>query len=384
MFARNLFVFLLSFGLLAACGQVPFSVAVSSPLPEPTVTATLPAPTPYAMPLVLRVWVPPRFDPATNPLLQARLDAFIADHVGLKIEVRARDEASLLETLDLTFIAAPAVLPDLIALPGVDLESAATLGLIQPLDADIFDDTTWHPSARALGLVNDMVYGLPFALDVLVLASPVQEPNITWQDVLEDGPLAYNANDAYFPLSLYLSAGGTLNDGQDSPNLDEAVLARVLSLFAQGGMLPLESDESVRSSLDQGNGAAIGWASNFAGNQGGDVHLGAIPGLEDGHVTLVTSWSWSIASHDVERQKLARELAIWLTDGGFLRAWGDATGFLPPTMDTRWEPLLASSRPLPSAELLAVILPVLRDAVASVLDGVPPDAAAHSAVEHLK
>lgn len=380
----TLFVLFLSFGLLTACGHVSPPAATSSPLPEQTVIGTLPAPTPYTAPLVLRLWVPPRFDPAIHPLLQARLDAFTANHVGLRIEVRVKDEASLLETLNLTFAAAPAVLPDLIALPRTDLQSAATLGLIQPLETSILDDIAWDPSARVLGRAGDFVYGLPFALDVLVLTSHMQDLNLNWQDAMEVGPLAYNANDVYFPLSMYLSAGGALIDGQGQPALDEVVLTRVLSLFAQGRILPLESDKLVRSSLDQGNGIAVGWISDFASGQEWDIRFEAIPGLGEEPVTLITSWNWSIAGHEIERQRLAHELAVWLVDSGFLSDWVETTGFLPPYTDPRWEPLLVSSRPVPSVELLTVIAPVLRDAVESVLDGVPPDSAAHSAVERLK
>jgi ABC-type glycerol-3-phosphate transport system substrate-binding protein len=98
MSARTLLASLLTLSLLAACGRVPLT-ATPSPLPEPTATSTSPAPTPYAAPLVLRVWVTPRFDPASDSLLQARLDAFAAAHAELKIEVRVKDEASLLESL---------------------------------------------------------------------------------------------------------------------------------------------------------------------------------------------------------------------------------------------------------------------------------------------
>jgi ABC-type glycerol-3-phosphate transport system substrate-binding protein len=381
MCARRLLASFLTLGLLAACGRVDLP-ATSSPPPVSTATATLSAPTPHTAPLVLRVWVTPRFDPASDPLLQARLDAFTAAHAGLKIEVRVKDEASLLTTLNLTFSAAPAALPDLIALPRADLESAAALGLIQPLDAAALDDAAWHPSARVLGRVSDSVYGLPFALDALALAASAPGPILTWQDAADAGSLAFNVNDAYFPLALYLSAGGALTDAEGHPALDEAVLTRVLLLFAQGDVSPLESDAEVWLSL--GDGSAVGWASGILSGEPAEVRVEPLPGLGGPPATLVTSWSWSVASADIERQQLALELAEWLTGEEFLGEWIQRIGFLPPYVDARWKSLLDPARPVPPAELVEVVAPVLREAVLSVLDGVLPEAAARVAVERLK
>jgi ABC-type glycerol-3-phosphate transport system substrate-binding protein len=330
--------------------------------------------------------VTPRFDPASDSLLQARLDAFVANHAGLKIEVRVKDESNLLETLELTAFAAPAASPDLISLPRAELEAAAAQGLIQPLDASLLGDAGWHPLARSLGHVNDAVYGLPFALDALALASSTETPLTTWQEVSDAGALAFNANDAFFPLALYLSAGGELTDAEGDLTLDEAVLVRVLALFAQEQASPLESDEEVRLSLGQAGGSAVGWASGLSSGGPPEVKLEALPGLESPPATLVTSWGWSVASAEVERQQLAIELAEWLTAEDFLGEWTPSLGFLPPrdAQRARWKPLLDPARPVPPAEWVSLIAPILREAVASVLAGVPPEVAAQAAVERLK
>lgn len=380
---RLLLASFLTLVLLAACGRVPLA-ATPSPLPESTATSTSPAPTQHLAPFVLRVWVTPRFDPASDELLQTRLDAFVAAHEGLQIEVRVKDEASLLESLRLTAFAAPAASPDLIALSRADLETAAAQGLVQPLDASVLDDETWHPLARSLGHVQDGVYGLPFALDALVLTSSMPVPLATWQDVSEAGVLAFNMNDASFPLALYLSAGGELTDAEGNLTLNESALTRVLTLFAQGQVLPLGSDAEAASSLGQGSAVAVSWAENFLNGEQPEGQLDALPGLEGPPATLVTSWSWSVASADVERQKLAVELAEWLTAEEFLGEWTPSLGLLPPRVDARWKPLLDSARPVPPAGLTDVIAPILREAVASVLAGVSPEVAARVALEKLK
>ena len=112
--------------------------------------------------------------------------------------------------------------------------------------------------------------------------------------------------------------------------------------------------------------------------------MDALPGLDDPPATLVTSWNWSVASADVEHQKLAIELAEWLTSEEFLSEWTLSLGLLPPRMDARWMSLLDPARPVPPAELTDVIAPILREAVLSVLNGVPPEVAAHTAVESLE
>lgn len=383
MISRLLLASLLTLSLLAACGRVPLA-ATPSPLPEPTATATSPAQTPHAAPLVLRVWVTPRFDPASDPLLQARLEAFAATHAGLKIEVRVKDESSLLESLRLTAFAAPAASPDLVALPRAGLEAAAAQGLIQPLDASLLGDAGWHALARSLGYVRDSVYGLPFALDALVLASSADAPLITWQEVSDAGALAFNVNDASFPLALYLSAGGELTDAEGKLTLNEAVLTRTLTLFAQGQVSPLESDAEVASALGQGSPVAVGWANGFLNSEQPEGQLDALPGLEGTPATLVTSWGWSVASADAERQQLALELAEWLTAEEFLGEWTPSLGFLPPRVDVRWKPLLDPARLVPPAALVEMAAPILREAVASVVAGVPPEAAARTALEKLK
>lgn len=385
MSARTLLAFLLTLSLLAACGRVPVP-ATPSPLPEPTATATSSAPTQHLAPFVLRVWVTPRFNPASDALLQARLDAFVAAHDGLQIEVRVKDEASLLESLRLTAFAAPAASPDLIALSRADLEAAAAQGLVQPLDASLLDDADWHLLARTLSRVHDGVYGLPFALDALALASSVPETLMNWQAVSDAGLLAFNVNDASFPLALYLSAGGELVDADGNLTLNESVLTRVLTLFAQGQFLPLESDADVASVLGQGSAVAVGWTEGFLNSEQPEGQLEALPGLEGTPATLVTSWGWSVASADAERQKLAIELAKWLTAEEFLGEWTLSLGLLPPraVQRVRWKHLLDPARPAPPAELMNLAAPIFQEAVWSVLSGVPPEVAARAAVENLK
>ena len=114
--------------------------------------------------------------------------------------------------------------------------------------------------------------------------------------------------------------------------------------------------------------------------------MAALPGLGGPPATLVTSWKWSVASADAEHQKLAVELAEWLTADEFLGEWTLSLGLLPPRVAqrVRWKPLLDPARAIPPAELVNLIAPILREAVASVLNGTLPETAARAALEKLK
>ena len=380
---RNLLLCFLIFISLTSCGVVPPTDS-PTPTPAPTASATAAAPTQNVAPRSLRIWVTPRFDPATNALLQARLDVFAQKHTGLKIEVRVKEEASLVESLQLTEFAAPAAAPDLIALSRADLESAVAQGLIQPMDAVLFEQGNWHPLARSLGQVKGTVYGLPFALDALALATTSGEVLADWGAIANAGTLTFNVNDASIPLALYLAAGGTLADAEGRLTLDETALKRALTLFSGGNYLAVETDAEVAAAVVEGGFVAVGWSSNFLTGGQSNIRLDALPGLDGPSATLVTGWCWSITSTELERRELALELAEWLTAEGFLGEWTPSLGYLTPHQDPRWKPLLDPALALQTAALADAVSPILRDAVLAVLHGTSPEDAAREAVGKLK
>ncbi len=393
MKARILLASILTISLLAACGRVSLLPSATPPPSLPTATTLLPTSTstPHLPPSVLHIWLPPRFNPAHNPLLQARLDAFSQVHSGLQIDVRIKEEtgpASAFESLTLAYAAAPAALPDLVALSRTDLVQAAQSSVIQPIDGltAALEIPGWSQSARALSHVQNVSYGFPFALDALVLGSSGRDSVQSWMDVTGAGPLAFNVNDAHLLLALYLAAGGTLVNDQGKPALDKATLTRALALFEQKTILmPVESDDLAWQSLQrQGGGFAVGWATGLLARKQAGVQVEALPGFEDTPATLVTGWAWAVASLDVSRQRLAVELADWLTADDFIHSWDDSIGFLPPRSDPRWDAVLQNARVMPSDDVLTAILPVLQQAQADVLRGVTADTAAQTAVGQLK
>ena len=113
--------------LLAAC-------AVTPPPPSPTATAAAVTPSPSAPRLVsptpagslttnLRVWLPPQYAPddsaAGGKVLAEQIARFEQTHPGQAVEIRIKSVSGpggLLESLATAYNAAPAVLPDVVAL----------------------------------------------------------------------------------------------------------------------------------------------------------------------------------------------------------------------------------------------------------------------------
>jgi hypothetical protein len=107
----------------------------------PTIT---PTPTPELQPMIvtLELWLPEELNPYSGALgadaLAQQLDDFSDAYPDVQVEVvvkKAHGRGGLLDFLRTARDAAPSVMPDLVVLDTVELETASGLGLIQPLDS---------------------------------------------------------------------------------------------------------------------------------------------------------------------------------------------------------------------------------------------------------
>ena len=429
--------FIVHFGLLLSTGcasiadflSTPFSSPPASPAStsvtaSPVGTSATPTPqtetpsnvtptgtaSPTTNARVLRIWLPPEFDPNTgNPparILKQRLDDFEAEHPGLELDIRIKadeGEAGLVNSLSVTSLAAPVALPDLIALSRPALETAAMKGLLHPLDglSTTLDDTNWYEYARQLGRIQSTGYGLPFAGDALVLVyrSEVERIN-SWNDVLaSENPLVFAVGDpkALVGLALYVSAGGELLDPQGQPTLEQDTLTRVLTSFADGTLSGvfspsldnLVSNEQVlQAYLGERANMAIIWASDYRAPEG--QFTLPLPGLDETSGSFATGWVWALAGSNSENQPLAVELADYLVEAEFLATWIKATGYLPTRPDSvtsgeaTINQIVEAMQPIPSNEVLDVLGPLMQDALMRVLNGEKPEVVAENVIELLK
>ena len=413
--------------LLTGCSSLEQFLFTPTPAPSKQATSTpelVPSTTPAAgetpQPTldgaahILRIWLPPQFDPeagtAASSLLKQRLNLFKAQHPGLEIEVRVKavdGDANLLDSLSQTSMAAPRALPDLIALSHADLVAAAQKGLLLPVDknSSILQDSNWYDYAREFAAFEDITYGFPFAGDAQIL---LYRPELvwikSWDDILlSKGSLVFAGADpqALVGLSLYASAGGKLTDDQGKPTLDEETLNSVLELFANGRAANLfinadtnlVSDEQVLQEY-RARRANLAIIHTSHPLESADGLIQPLMGLKETPVSFATGWAWALSNtgpeQNAENQQLANELAEYLVEAGFLNTWTNEMGYLPVHTlatnadDTGTKAIVESVQPMPSDEVLSVLGPLMQDAIARVLNGEQHDTVAKDVVEKLK
>ena len=420
MSMSRIFRFIIFAGLLFSAGcaslepllaslitPTPAPTKHSTPTPTATVTATPPAEQRSA---VLRVWLPTQFNPAADndpaKLLAKRLAEFESEHPRLKLEIRLKKadaDGEILNDLSITGAAAPTVLPDLILLSRPDLEAAALKGLLHPIDglSTALEDPNWYTYAQQLGQIQNTGYGLPFMGDTMTLVYyPELGTIVSWEDVFSSkGQFVFPAGnpDGLIGLSLYASTGGQILDAQGLPTLDEEVLTRVLTLIEEGRSKKVFPSSLVNVTNEiqtlqvYRTGSAnkgIIWILNY--HPASDGAIAPLPGLDETPFSYATGWVWALAGSDPENQQLAAKLAEFLVADSFLTEWTRATGYLPtrPSSveegDRTMTAILESAHPIPSSAVLAVLGPLMQEAITRVLNGEQPTDVAGSVVQKLK
>lgn len=407
-------IYFVILALLVGCSSLAPLLPQPTPAPAPFGQATI-TPQPFAISTqtalpatearVLRVWLPPRFDPNAKTesanLLKQRLIDFESTHPGLEIEVRIKaeeGETGLLNSLSITSSAAPIALPDLIALSRPDLETAALQGLLHPIDglSTVLDDPNWYPYARELGHIQNIGYGLPFAGDALVLIHRPELEINTWDDILSsEEALLFPANDSQslVMLDLYVSAGGKLVNEQGLPTLDEEPLTRTLTLIQAGfetktfsaSLLGFESDaQSFQAYRNRSAKMVITRAVNY--REAEDGIRQPIPSLNNTPQTFANGWIWALAGSAPENQQAATELAEFLIADEFVGKWLGETGYLPTRLsqDSEASVILESAHALPANDVLMVLGPIMNQALSRILNGEQVEAVVRSVLDQVK
>lgn len=355
-------------------------------------------------PLVLRVWVPPEFNPAIGTeaarLFLARLDEFSTLHPDVEVEVRvkaAQGPGGMVASLSATQAVAPEALPDLVALPRPVLETATAQGLIFPLDglSTFQDDTDWYDFAHQLGRVENTLYGLPFAGDALVLlyrTEAIKEPPRDWTTTAQVGfPLIFPAGSpqALFTFALYQAVGGSVVDEEGHPTLTPATLSAVFDFYLnaqQNGVFSPSwtqyrtEEEAFLAYQNQEADMTIAWASTYWNLAGEDTAPGALPTSGGIPFAPVTGWAWAISNPSSTHQDLSTALAQFLTEPAYLTQWTLAAGYLPtrPSVLAGWPEspqsalasrLVLSAQLIPPIQVLNTLGPLIQQATADVLNG---------------
>ncbi|HSF83523.1 MAG TPA: extracellular solute-binding protein [Anaerolineales bacterium] len=389
----------------------------------PTTTSTPPA-APQATntpsgPKILKIWLPPQFDPdldePASRILKARLEEFTARRPDVRVEVRVKalqGTGGLLDSLTTANAAAPLALPDLVALPRPILETAALKGLLRSFDevSGTVDQADWYEFARELARLQESTFGLPFAGDVLILvyrSTIVSDPPADLDAVLQlNGPLAFPAADpqALTTLAFYQAAGGAIQDDEGRPTLQATPLVDVLTFYrdaASSALAPFwltqyQSDaQTWQAFLDNQADLVITWSSRYLNNLQADFSASPLPTFSGARYTLATGWAWALATTNPDHRELSAQLAEFLSESNFLARWTTALGYLPTrasamnawgsaSLRSFYSQVAESARLYPPEDILTILGPPLEQAAVQVLKlEIEPATAAQAAVESL-
>ena len=421
---RTALLWLLALLLAAACSPnnpapAEYPEPTQSPLPASTVSAVQATPTREG-PVTLRIWLPPEFDPDSGSeagtLLANRLSAFSARRPDVRLEIRIKaldGPGGMLDSLTAAHAAAPLALPDLVVLPRHTLEAATLKGLLHSYDSlnmDL-DDPDWFGFAQQMALVKNRVYGIPFAVDPLILVNrtttiPAPPRNVTDTLALKS-TLAFPAADpqALFILAQYRQMGGALLDEQDRPSLDVALLSKLLTYYqdyARAEITPFwltqyQTDaQAWQAYTDSQVDLVVTWASRYLKDKPANSMAAPLP-MPDGQAyTLAHGWAWALVSTNPEAQRLSVELVEFLTESDFMAAWSQSAGYLPARASAlaSWQSdipvemgaeILNSAELIPPADVLNILGPPLQIATAEILKQITdPLTAAQNAAEKLE
>ncbi|MEE8389906.1 MAG: hypothetical protein V3S14_03795 [Anaerolineae bacterium] len=246
-------IVVLLLALLGCRRATPTSESVlPTQVQSPLLPTVIPTPTPELQPMIvtLELWLPEELDPYSDKLgadvLAQQLDDFSEAYPDVQVEVivkKAHGRGGLLDFMRTAQDAAPSIMPDLVVLDAAELEDAAGLGLIQPLDpllssADVAER---FPFATELGTVGEQTMGFVIGADVQHLAyrpALLDSPPVSWTQFVSPsvsflfpaGGRDRQVNDA--TLIQYLAAGGRLSDEEGNPSLDEDVMVSVLGFYS--------------------------------------------------------------------------------------------------------------------------------------------------------
>lgn len=363
--------------LVAACDLLQLGgEGQPTPSPTPTTAITIPTPIPITTdPLItatqplsqLRVWIPPEIGARTQAsaeVLARQIQAFNTRYPELEIVVERKafdGEGGIISFLRTGRPVAPAILPDLIALPAAQLADATVQELVYPLNPFVDEAglSAFFPAATERAQRDADVLGYPFAMTGLShLVYPPGTITTTvplrWSSFVSGTTNtllipADSREGALFGLQFYLAEGGSLVNEAGQPDLQVEPLTRALEAIALGKPNLLQSPQL--KSLEEawqlyqvGTSNHVWMRSDYLlGERSlleGNVAIGqpnrgfaAVPGPVEPLIPLMNTWLWAVSTAEAPRQAVATELLLFLTESQNMAEWTAVSHVLPPRRD---------------------------------------------------
>lgn len=382
--------------------------------PTPSAQAALQA-------ISVRVWWPEELYPTDSEnaenVLQGQFEDFRLTYTSYVLEVRRKRTngmGGILPTLRTAAPVAPGALPDLTLMRRADMVTAATEGLIVPLEdwlpPDLLGDLL--PGTRSLGEIDGVLYGLPYTLNIYHMVyrvSATQQTPLTFTEVIEQQPVylfpAGAPADNWTLLLQYRAAEGRLADENGAAVLDRPALLTVLNYYAAGveagifdeSLLNYASvedywDEFVATGVDMAAVDAVTYLRYK--NSLHNVGVAPIPTESGAPITALDGWVWVLTTQDPDRQTRARALLSWMMRISEQSLFTEAYGILPSQKRALrlWDDqdyaqftqeLITSAELIPDSQRTGSAFAALQTGFTAVLDGASAETAADAALGKL-
>jgi len=317
------------------------------------------SPTPEQTKRVIRVWWSDDLyngdDIATQNLLEEQVERFNRANADFEVELRLKASmgvGSLLTTLIAAQPVAPSAVPDLVVLPRRDLLAAVRSGVLRPIDSWVPDTLRADlvTNALATGSVDNILYGLPYALSVqhsVYDTALLENPPQTFADVLASeqrfllpGLPATGQEINDMLLAQYLQAGGRLVDAAGVPTIDQEPLLEVLEFYELGiqagifnkDLLTFSHHKDYWSRLLQEN-IPLGLVDSTLYLQTEALPEAILPApipTSDGKsLVIIDSWLWALTTADLDQQRGALEFMEWMMGAEAQADYTQMMGVLP-------------------------------------------------------
>lgn len=365
-----LFFTLLFLAAVTACSLLPNqNDSVSGTLipaaetPSATAAPAQAAPTPAETAVVtetrrlLTVWLPVELAPTTpdNDILEQQIRNYAGAQIDLDVRIEYKTvtgQGGILNYLRTGRTVAPSILPDLVALPMAQLETALSGELIFPLNGLIESDQVedLYPTALEFAVHDDQIPGYPFALTGLThlaynTRTISQTFPIDWETMrtIANGSFVFPANGedgATLILQMYLSAEGTLVNDAGQTALSVEPLAQSLeqlNLARSDGFLVRQSNTLTTFpqawdvyETGSANITLID-ANTFlsARNTVPDTAVAPVPGITGAVTPLINGWAWAISTNNGSQRAIAADLLKTLITPESIAEWSLQTNNLP-------------------------------------------------------
>ena len=350
---------------------------------------------------VISIWMQPDFDPDSNnraaEQLKIHLENYLDENSGVKIDYRLKgaDGAnSILQTLSITADAAPDALPTVVLLSRKDMEEAASLGLIRPIDffADVFENNDWYPFAVEMGIYKNEMYGLPFASDVMVMAtkngiSKINYVPLTSQPI-QFGEIGFAAGNpkSLLPYLWYQSAGGKFLTESGPIKLEEEALFTLFTTIIENrnagnfnfSLTQYTSQDDLWEAYTDGDlESVIIWSSKLLANSN-ESAMTFIPSIGNAPYTYADGWVWCLVQKDTSDMDRNIDFMQYIVSPEFLQEWTPETNYVPVRRSTTdfmnirqplIDDLLLSADIIPPVSIRGISEQILHEEVLQLLQG---------------